>query len=286
MKLDFKSKLDSNIELLNLLVPFNGEPRSSSIEEYIKVEGEYYRLFDSSLNNDQVLVQDLDIWQGFQRIIDFYDWANCFHPLDIVQWQKVLDHLNLGGFFDSPIFAKTIQNQKKLLKSVILAEESLVQLMLTKKVDFRIISFLDSFGFKMNVFFEFLFQEGSFNFQMQKKIIESFGSMFRRDKTDAEQFLQDHKELLIDKLQNKSSFIQWMNELTRPSLISELKRRNAILDQVQLSSHINVKLDETLEDAWVNIQFQVEGMDEYIDTLDNLSTDDNKTAMQSFFEEC
>ncbi|MCO4781220.1 MAG: hypothetical protein KC646_02775 [Candidatus Cloacimonetes bacterium] len=286
MELHFKSKIDSYEDLLTDLVPFNVELKESSIEEYVKIEDKYYRLFKSSVASDQVLVHSFDVLDGLNRLVDFYDWTSCFHPLDMVQWQKVYDHFELGSFLESSVFSKNIQSQKSNLEKVSKVDLKLLNLLLKQKVDFRMIAFLESFGFKLNVFFEYLFEEGSFNFQMQKKIIENFGSFFRRNKTDVEEFLEENRECVQEKINNKSSFIQWMNELTRPSLINELKRRSSLLKQVDFAQHISLKLDETLEDAWINIQFQVEGMDEYDETIENLSMQDNKDKVRVFFEEC
>jgi hypothetical protein len=286
MELYFKNKIDSWEDILCQLVPFNMDSKKSSIEEFLKIEDKYYRIFESCIEGEQVLVHDFDVLAGLHRIVDFYDWTKCFHPLDLLQWQKVYNHFELGSFLDSTSFSKNIESQKSLLEKVASADDNLVNLLLSKKIDFRMIAFLESFGFKLNVFFEYLFEEGTFNFQMQKKIVESFGSFFRRNKIDADEFLKDHKDLVQEKISNKNSFILWMNELTRPNLVNELKRRQLLLNQVKLNSHISLKLDETLEDAWVNIQFQVEGIEEYIETVEDLSAQDNKNTMQSFFEEC
>ncbi|MCJ8347541.1 hypothetical protein MJH12_18535 [bacterium] len=285
MKIQAKNSLQVIKSPIVDLIPYNGEKRESSVEEYVLINGQAYLLFSSSIESENVLIHEMDIQEALKRVIDFYQWESSFHPIDSIQWQKVCDFFELGALENSSLFEKAIQKHGKLLQLLQNSSSDLISMVLSKKVDFRMLSFLHTDGFKLNAFFDHLFEVTSFNFQIQKKVIENFGSYFRRNSIDAESFLLENKDLLHEKIESKSMFMGWMNDLTKPSLSGELKRRQGFVKQIK-APQILLKIDETFEDAWLNVQFQVESIEEYREVLSDLTLEDNQSHIQTFFEEC
>ncbi|PCJ18698.1 MAG: hypothetical protein COB02_09690 [Candidatus Cloacimonadota bacterium] len=286
MKIASKSEYKTTWSPIENLIPYNGEKKESAIVEYFIFNDKTYSLLSSNIEASEVIVHKNSILILLSRVVNFYDWKNQFHPIDLIQWQKVFDFFSLGNFTESNIFGDILKKQNNLLVEVQKADNALISLILLKKVDFRLIHFLINYGFKMNIFYQFLFKEGTFNFQMQKKIIECFGSYFRRNTISPNDFLVEHKEDILQKMVSKNIFIAWMNELTKPSQTNELKRRQGFLKQIKLDNHINVRLDETLEDAWINFQFQVENIEDYKEIIKDLSFVENQSYIEDFFEEC
>ena len=244
---------------LTSLVPYQLKTAPKfSIGEAVLVNGNYHVLLGYPQEIGQWIVWERPLEEILQRVVNFYDWNSCFHPLDILVWDKVCHFFDLDDFIDWKLFQINDQTLFELRRQVSQVSQDERELLLNARLDWKAFLLLKKRGLKLNPFTKWTLKNFQLSFQSQVQFIEAFHKFFKRKSFDAVEFLVMHQEYLETLNGSSKDLMDFMYKHASPLLSIARLEREKLIKGFSLPENIRADFDRSLETNTLNLQISIE----------------------------
>lgn len=274
---------------LTSLVPYQRKPIPRfSIGEAILFNDNYYAFFGDPQEQDHWLIWEGPLEGALRKVVNFYDWNECFHPLDMLIWDEVCSFFNLEDFLELELVRINRHTLLKLRRQVSQVGHDEKELLFNDRLDWKAFVLSQKRGLKLNPFTSWVLAKFQLSFQSQVQLIEAFHKFFRRKSVDAAEFLSVHQDYLETLRGSSKELSDFLMEHTSPVLCHQRRERERVLQGLAWPEKVRVDFDRSLETNALKFQINIETMDDLVSLrsfLDDVSVSEHLKLLLEPVEE-